>query len=83
MVATVSAKVIMKNLIFVVSAMLGLWMFLKPARAIEVQRRFYLRINWRIEPVSMRNEIRNTKLMGVFLIILALAGTVFSLFSFK
>ena len=58
-------------------------MFLKPARTIEAQRRFYLRINWRIEPVSMRKEIRNTKLMGVFLIILALAGAVFSLFSFK
>lgn len=73
----------MENLIFVVSVMLGLWMFLRPARAIEVQRRFYLMINWRIEPISMRKEIRNTKLMGVFLIILALAGTVFSLFSFK
>ncbi|MEK6563652.1 MAG: hypothetical protein AABZ65_01325 [Candidatus Omnitrophota bacterium] len=42
-----------------------------------------MRINWRIEPVSMPKEIRNTKLMGVFLIIAALAGSVFFLFFFK
>lgn len=83
MVWIVFTKVIMENLIFVVSVILGLWMFLKPARTIEIQRKFYLKINWRIEPVSMRKEIRNTKLMGIFLIILALAGSVFYLFYFK
>jgi len=39
-----------------------------------MQRRFYLLINWRIEPVSMEKEIRNTRWMGLFLIALVLAG---------
>jgi len=54
------------------SILLGLFMFLNPGFAIEIQRRFYEKINWRIEPVSMQKEIRNTKIMGLFLIIIAL-----------
>jgi len=46
---------------------IGVFLALKPARAIEAQRRFYLRINWKIEPVSMEKELRNTRLMGLFL----------------
>ena len=83
MVRIAFAKVTMENFIFVVSVILGLGMFLKPADTIEIQRRFYLKINWRIEPVSMPKEIRNTKLMGIFMIVLALIGTVFSAVFFK
>jgi len=54
-----------------VSLLLGFFLFLKPASAIELQRRFYEKINWKIEPISIPKEIRNTKLMGLFLIILA------------
>jgi len=59
-------------LISVVSILIGLLLFLNPAMAIEIQRKFYERINWRIEPISMQKEIRNTKIMGLFLIIMAL-----------
>ncbi len=45
----------------------GLVMFLNPGMVIEFQRKFYEKINWRIEPISMPKEIRNTKLMGLFL----------------
>ncbi len=58
----------------VVSLILGILVWKRPERAIEIQRRFYLKINWKIEPVSMEKEIRNTKLMGAFLIILSLAA---------
>ena len=47
---------------------LGSWVALKPRQAIEIQKRFYLLINWRMEPVSMAVEIRNTKWMGMFLL---------------
>jgi len=47
---------------------IGFVLFLNPAFAIEMQRRFYEKINWRIEPISMQKEIRNTKIMGLFLI---------------
>ena len=42
----------------------GFVLFLKPSLAIEAQRKFYVLINWKLEPVSMPKEIRNTVLMG-------------------
>jgi len=49
----------------------GVFMGFRPALAIEIQRRLYYRINWKIEPVSMPKEIRNTRIMGWFLLILS------------
>lgn len=59
------------SLIFVAGVLIGLFLFLKPNSAIELQRQFYERINWRIEPISLAKEIRNTKIMGLFLIIIS------------
>ncbi|MFC1658460.1 hypothetical protein ACFL1D_03625 [Candidatus Omnitrophota bacterium] len=56
----------------VVGLLLGLFFLLKPSLSIEIQKRFYEKINWRIEPVSMSKEIRNTRIMGLFLMTLAL-----------
>ncbi|MDD5561591.1 MAG: hypothetical protein PHT50_05635 [Candidatus Omnitrophica bacterium] len=56
-------------LIYLSSIAVGLAMFFKPATVIEFQRRFYKMINWHIEPISMPKEIRNTKLMGLFLVL--------------
>lgn len=50
----------------------SLFFFFKPALTIEIQKRFYEKINWRIEPISMQKEIRNTKIMGLFLVTIAL-----------
>ena len=58
---------------------MGLFLFLKPSLAIELQKKFYEKINWRIEPVSMPKEIRNTRIMGLFLIIAAFATIILSL----
>ncbi len=60
-----------------ISAAVGIFMFFRPVAAIEVQRRFYEKINWRIEPISMAKEIRNTKIMGLFLVIISLAAVVY------
>ena len=57
---------------------IGVFLCLKPALAIKIQIKFYERINWRMEPVSMEKEIRNTKIMGLFLFGVAL-GTFFYL----
>jgi hypothetical protein len=46
---------------------------------IEIQRKFYEKINWKVEPVSMEKEIRNTRIMGLFLVF-ATALTVVSIF---
>ncbi len=61
-------------IIFAVSLAFGFYLLWRPAPVIEMQRQFYLLINWRIEPVSMDKEIRNTRIMGGALIILTLAA---------
>jgi hypothetical protein len=47
-------------------------LIIRPSLAIEIQRRFYEKINWKIEPISMAKEIRNTRIMGWFLIFIVL-----------
>ncbi len=66
-------------LISVIGVIIGLFVFFKSELTIEIQRKFYERINWRIEPVSMQKEIRNTKIMGIFLVIVAIVTAVYSL----
>lgn len=57
----------------------GLFLFLKPAQAIEIQKRFYAKINWRIEPISLQKEIRNTKIMGISLVAAAILAAIYAL----
>ena len=56
------------------SMAVGIWLSVNPADAIEMQRRFYVKINWRIEPIFMGKELRNTKFMGFFLIAIGAAS---------
>lgn len=63
-------------LISVIGVIIGLFVFFKPELTIEIQKKFYARINWRIEPISMQKEIRNTKIMGIFLVVVAVVGMV-------
>ena len=58
-------------LIAIGAALLGFFLFRNPSLAIELQRKFYEGINWRMEPISMTKEIRNTKAMGLFLVVIA------------
>ena len=73
----------MINEIFILAAfsaigmITGLFVFLKPAQTIELQRKFYEMINWRIEPISMPKEIRNTRIMGLFLVVLSIVTVIY------
>ena len=58
-------------IISAVSTVIGLFVFLKPELTIEIQRKFYEKLNWRIEPINVPKEIRNTKIMGMFLVVVA------------
>lgn len=68
--------------ISIICLVLGFLLFLNPVLAIEIQRRFYTKINWRIEPISMSKEIRHTRLMGMFLIFLTLLIIIFRFLKF-
>jgi len=65
-------------LIALVAIITGLFVFFKPEQVIEIQRKFYEKINWRIEPISMQKEIRNTKIMGIFLVVVAMITIIYS-----
>ncbi|MCX5714385.1 MAG: hypothetical protein NT033_06170 [Candidatus Omnitrophica bacterium] len=56
-------------LISIVGIAIGLFLIRKPGRAIDLQKAFYLGINWRIEPVSISREITSTRIMGVLLVV--------------
>ncbi|MBN2119555.1 MAG: hypothetical protein JW734_00690 [Candidatus Omnitrophica bacterium] len=64
-------------LVEIIVVAVGLLLILKPDLAIELQKKFYEKINWRMEPISMPKEIRNTRIMGVFLILLSLLLIIF------
>ena len=51
---------------------MGVFLIFKPSSAISFQKKFYEMINWRIEPISMAKELRNTRIMGAFLLVLDL-----------
>lgn len=62
-----------------IGATIGLFLFLQPSRTIELQTKFYACINWRMEPISMAREIRNTKLMGLLLTGFAVFTVIYSI----
>lgn len=62
---------------------LGTFLFIKPSHAIEMQKKFYEKINWRIEPVSMRKEIKNTRITGIFLLVITLLISAYGIIKFN
>ena len=60
------------SLLILSSILMGVFLIFKPSSAISFQKKFYEMINWRIEPISMAKELRNTRIMGAFLLVLDL-----------
>jgi len=51
-------------LLSLICEFIGFYLMLKPEASIELQRRFYAKINWKLEPISMTKEVRNTRIIG-------------------
>jgi hypothetical protein len=62
--------------VYALCLLLGLLLFFRPASALEIQRRFYFAINWRVEPVSVERELRMTRCMGIFMIVMVVTSFV-------
>lgn len=62
-----------------ISAIIGAFLVLRPDLAINLQIKFYELINWRIKPISMPKELRNTRIMGCFLIAASLVAIIYIL----
>jgi hypothetical protein len=59
------------TLLSCVSLFAGYFCIKNPQSVIRFQQAFYAKINWRIEPINLRKEIKNTKIMGLILVILS------------
>ena len=44
----------------------------KPKKIIGIQIALYRPFNWKIEPISMEKEIRNTRIMGLAVLVLGI-----------
>ena len=56
----------------IIALALGLFIYLRPKRTIDWQIKFYSWINWRMEPISWGKEIRNTRRMGLAVVIVGI-----------
>lgn len=70
-----------ENVIFFGAALaalaLGCFIYLFPEKTFDIQKRFYALINWNIEPISLKKEIRNTRVMGVILIAFVIGACIY------
>jgi len=66
----------MATLIFIIvvafALLFGAFVYTNPEKIIDIHKKFYSLINWRMEPISVPKEIRSTKRMGLFLILFTL-----------
>jgi len=60
----------MQLTIAVIAIVFGALVAWKPKKAIDIQIALYRPFNWKIEPISMEKEIKNTRIMGLVVLIL-------------
>jgi len=60
-----------------IATMLGLFLILRPSKAIALQIQFYRTINWEMKPISMASEIRSTRVMGGMSFLLGMCALFF------
>jgi len=60
----------MQLTIAVIAIAFGSLLAWKPKKIIDMQIALYRRLNWKIEPISMKKEIRNTRIMGLVVFVL-------------
>ena len=63
--------------IAVAATLFGGLIALKPRKTIDIQIALYRPFNWKIEPISMEKEIRNTRIMGLTVFILGILSLLY------
>jgi len=66
-------------IIIVIAIAFGGLVAWKSRKVIELQIAIYRPFNWKIEPISMEKEIRNTRIMGMTLLVLGILALGFIL----
>ena len=65
--------------IVVVVIVFGALVAWKPRKTIDMQIALYRPCNWKIEPISMEKEIRNTRIMGLVVLVLGVSALLYVL----
>ena len=63
--------------IVTIAIVIGALVVWQPRKVIDTQIALYRPFNWKIEPISMEKEIRNTRLMGLSVLILGIFALVY------
>jgi len=58
--------------VVVIAIVFGSLIAWKPKKVIDIQIALYRPFNWKIEPISMEKEIRNTRIMGLAVLVLGI-----------
>lgn len=66
-------------MIVAIAIVLGALVAWKPKKTIEIQIAIYRPFNWKVEPISMEKEIRNTRIMGLVVLILGMLSLTYIL----
>jgi len=53
----------------VFALLMGIMLIIVPRKVIDLQIALYRPFNWKLEPISMEKEIRNTRIMGWTLVL--------------
>jgi len=65
--------------VVVMAIVFGALIAWKPKKAIDIQIALYRPFNWKIEPISMEREIKNTRTMGLTVLILGILALIYIL----
>lgn len=66
-----------RMIIVIIAVLFGTYLVLRPRQVIQIQIALYRPFNWKIEPISMEKEIRNTRIMGMTVIILGIIALIY------
>jgi hypothetical protein len=69
----------MQLTIVVLAIIFGALVAWKPKKTIDIQTALYRPFNWKLEPISMEKEIRNTRIMGLTVLILGALSLIYIL----
>ena len=55
--------------VVVIAILFGALLAWKPKKVIDAQTAIYRPFNWKLEPISMEKEIKNTRIMGMSVLV--------------
>ncbi|UCD55119.1 MAG: hypothetical protein JSV93_06325 [Candidatus Omnitrophota bacterium] len=67
--------------VFVIAMVFGTLIMWKPRKVIEIEIAVYRAFNWKIEPISMEKEIRNTRSTGAIVFIFGIAALLYVMYA--